>query len=207
MNHHPFQETLRPVAASFDKARLDAMAGVYEAAHKQRRRTIGSPAITATVETPHKYSIRAVDTSTLPDKDARAPYAGDNTDTKTRLYAPPAEQERKAWISWFRSQHAPDAPITIDKGPNAGEYLRLTGKSPDGQPDWIIAEHLDYGHAAYIWRRDQSPVDAETALGTTKKNAIKNLCARVVHPPGFDGTTNTEASERMELRLLEQLTN
>ena len=136
----------------------------------------------------------------------------DPTSTTTTANTPPrppqATVRRPAYhaLERFIKRNAPTAIIqpALDN-PHANYFLAVD--QDDQGPNWAIADHDEPGNALFIWRRDSSATTLEEALGTTKRNALAQGCARVIHPANMHAQSDQEADNWYDDKILEPLTN
>ena len=144
--------------------------------------------------------------------EATLPYHDDDTAREREPQLP--TKQRRAYgrnvliaLDRLKSHIAPTAELTIIRGGSEREdYLRLTEYDAAGDPVWALAEHEESGNALYIWRRDLSDTDLDTALSTTRRAALGHGCLRHYHPANMD-TLSPEEIDRFYLeQVLEMLT-
>lgn len=147
------------------------------------------------------------DNPTLPYADTSVRLAiEEKKETATRKSAAPYHRNVIGQLALFRENFAPTARLTINKQPNGNGYHRLTEYDADGNPLWVLADKPMSGNALYIWRRDSSDTDPDTALATTKNQAKKHGCQAVVHPTGWDNLDKEAILDWHNNKVIEALT-
>ncbi|GEM_PF-1832133 len=148
-------------------------------------------------------------TATLPLTDSRLrELLSPHTATEPRAESlSPAQRDTLTWLRTVRDALDPDAKITISSTGTMDKYFCLTGyESQTNEPDWRIAEHPEYGHATYLWRRDASPVSPDEALASTKRTARALGCLSIAHPPSYSGNPEDTATLKHTDIVLDYLT-
>ncbi len=149
--------------------------------------------------------LREVEEPTLPDHDTseiprRGPGAGHQA---KQSYSRGA----KGALERLRDTLAPTAELTSTKGEDQDSaYFRLTEYDAAGNPIWAIADHNQSGNAIYIWRRDLSGTDPDTALATTRRKALGHGCLRRYHPASMDTLAQEDIDSFYQDKVLETLT-
>ncbi|MEO5949672.1 MAG: hypothetical protein ABIP74_04670 [Candidatus Saccharimonas sp.] len=112
-----------------------------------------------------------------------------------------------AGLTRLKEALAPTAELTIVKDGNDKEdYFRLSEYDDEHQPTWVIAEHQQNGYALYIWRRDRSDTDPDTALATTRRDALAHGCLRIIHLSNMDTATRAEIDTFYQEKVADALT-
>jgi hypothetical protein len=145
--------------------------------------------------------------------EATLPYHDNDNTAREREPQLPTRQRRTYGrniliaLDRLRSHIAPTAELTIIRGGSAREdYLRLTEHDDAGDPVWALAEHEESGNALYIWRRDLSDTDLDTAFSTTRRAALGHGCLRRCHPANMDKLSAEETDRFYLEQVLEMLT-
>lgn len=191
-------EGLNKYQEAFQAEHRTAVAQIADACRRQRQ--LAAMAFLAGVDTAQGI--------TLPESDV-AEYHPDSPEKvdEPRRAAQRFERDGRAWLRLFRDTYAPGSRMQLVQDTHSQQkYYRLTAYDETGSAEWAIAERDDNGNATYLWRRDLSQVDPDTAFSTTRGNARRNGCIKVAHLPGFgDSSTEAAAAERHVERIAEAL--
>lgn len=145
--------------------------------------------------------IDEVEQPTLPDADKIDRQEGEGGLSSIAYQRPALNGLRR-----FVKSIAPEARISIVKGGALGkEYIRVSDEADE--PEWVIADHDTSGNALFVWRRDRSPVDPDTAFATTKRTAEKiHRCVRIIHPAHMDQLPDEDIDAFYQGPVLDALT-
>lgn len=142
--------------------------------------------------------------SILPDHDTATAVAPTNFSSEPRQA--PIQRPAYRAMQRFIERHAPTANLQAATfSPQEGYFL--AADQDERGFEWAIADHDEYGNAAYVWRRDTSPVGPDIALSTTRQDARAWGCTKIIHPANMHNLSDSEIDDWYDKYLLGALTD